>query len=479
LLRRDELFVKNVFKKSVNILYFFVLTSFALAVELPKKEKKSVLVQESFHLQTRDIRQLDQLLSESKIILDHVNPKTFEVHGPFGTEKELQKLGLSFHKEELSSHKAGSDYPSSEEVAEHLKSIAQKYPEITQLVSLGKSHRGQDLFMLKISDHAALDEVEPEFLYIANMHGNEIAGRELMIKLIQDILQAYKAGDVDMIQLVNNSEIFIMPSMNPDGADARRRGNAQWVDLNRDFPDFTTFDNKNTVEGRQPETQAIMKFQNERNFALSANFHGGAEVVNYPWDTTAKAHPLEQLIEDLSLSYSKRATYMYESTSFEDGIVNGYDWYEVNGGMQDWSLNWYNNLQVTIELTSDKWPKFSSLESYYQANKSSLLHYMLSIHQGAGIYYHDFEAGDTIRIVERMSKNEILKKRTLLRGEFYAVLKAGEYLFEVHNAQGDLKKVSELTVKSAESLDSQNLEVNYVPAEAPKGIAEKLLSFFR
>ena len=46
---------------------------------------------------------------------------------------------------------------------------------------------------------------------------------------------------------------------------------------------------------------------------------------------------------------------MRDSTEFPGGIVNGYDWYEVNGGMQDWSYYWHNDLQVTIELSNMKW----------------------------------------------------------------------------------------------------------------------------
>ena len=46
---------------------------------------------------------------------------------------------------------------------------------------------------------------------------------------------------------------------------------------------------------------------------------------------------------------------MRNSDEFPGGVVNGYDWYEVNGGMQDWSYYWHNDLQVTIELSDMKW----------------------------------------------------------------------------------------------------------------------------
>ena len=119
------------------------------------------------------------------------------------------------------------------------------------------------------------------------MHGDEIVGRELMVLLLKYLTSEYKTNNERIVNLINTTEIYIIPSMNPDGALRRTRGNGDWVDLNRDFPDFTTRDNENSPHGREMETRSVMEWQKSRNFSLSANFHGGAEVVNYPWDTIA------------------------------------------------------------------------------------------------------------------------------------------------------------------------------------------------
>ena len=119
-----------------------------------------------------------------------------------------------------------------------------------------------------------------------------------------------------------------------------------------------------------------MDWQKTRNFVLSANFHGGAEVVNYPWDTKADKFPQEAFIKELCLEYAGLTPYISTSTAFQNGITNGYAWYEVNGGMQDWSIYYRKDMQITIEVSNNKWPEYSRVDYYYQQNKAALLRFI-------------------------------------------------------------------------------------------------------
>ena len=66
------------------------------------------------------------------------------------------------------------------------------------------------------------------FKYVANMHGNEAVGRELVIFMTQYLLHNYGKDD-RVTKLVNNTDLWLMPSLNPDGFEAASEGHCYQV----------------------------------------------------------------------------------------------------------------------------------------------------------------------------------------------------------------------------------------------------------
>jgi len=291
-------------------------------------------------------------------------------------------------------------YPTYSGYVAMLQGYAASYPQIARLVEIGSTTntvRPHKLLALKISDNPDLQEDEPEVFYTSTMHGDETVGAVNLLHLIDEILVYYDPLSTNPYQqritrLVNESEIWINPFANPDGtyyggddsvSGAIRylttaSGASSGVDPNRNFPD--------PQMGPHPdgyaywaETQAMMNFASAHSFVLSANFHGGAEVVNYPWDTWYALHPDDAWYQLLSRQYADLAQangpggYM---TDLNNGITNGAAWYVVYGGRQDYMNYWQSCREVTIELSTTKNPPAAQLPTFWTANQDALLTYL-------------------------------------------------------------------------------------------------------
>lgn len=128
------------------------------------------------------------------------------------------------------------DYMSNSDLENALMSLNSRCSGISRVYSIGKSVQGVPLWVMEISDKPGKEEAEPAFKYIGNVHGDEPVGRELLILLANWLCDNYMKDPLATL-IVDNVHLHILPSMNPDGFSLRRRGNANNIDLNRDFPD--------------------------------------------------------------------------------------------------------------------------------------------------------------------------------------------------------------------------------------------------
>jgi PKD repeat protein len=259
------------------------------------------------------------------------------------------------------------------------------YPELCEVFSIGQTVQGRELLIAKISKNVGVREAEPQFLYTGTMHGDETAGYILLLRLIDYLLENYGV-DAKVTNLLDNCEIWINPNANPDGTYAggnnsvygATRYNANNIDLNRNYPDPAAGPHPDGNPW-QPETIAFMQLADDNHFVMSANTHGGAEVLNYPWDTwphfTADnawwVFVCRQYVDTVHL-YSP-ANYMH---LFNNGITNGYAWYSITGGRQDYMNYFQNCREVTMELSNDKLLPAGQLNAHWDWNYRSLLNYI-------------------------------------------------------------------------------------------------------
>jgi len=347
-----------------------------------------------------------------------------------------------------------------------LHDYANAYPHITHLFSVGQSVENRELWVMRITDNPNIREPgEPMFKYVANMHGDEAIGREIVIYLIQYLCDNYGHND-RVSNLINSTDIYIMPSMNPDGfehstegaCDLSVRNNAHDVDLNRDFPD--RFDINPRPRPRQPETEALIRWITTNPFVLSGNLHGGSVVASYPYDDSAyhsegyySRSPDDAIFRELALVYSHAHATMHQGKvcpgdSFQNGITNGAHWYDVPGGMQDYNYLHSNCFEVTFELSCCKYPRASKLSKEWENNREALISFIEQVHRGVSGFVTDSNghpiANSTIHV------HEIDHNVTSASfGDYWRLLVPGTYTITVSAASYQPKTVTGVIVTNS------------------------------
>ena len=276
-------------------------------------------------------------------------------------------------------------YPTYTQYDSIMRSFATMYPQLCRLDTIGTSVYNKLVLAVKISDNVTSAEDEPEGFYSSTMHGDETGGFVLMLRFIDYLLKNYSTS-ARVKALVDNLQIYINPLANPDGTYLNGniinnpvRNNANGYNLNRTFPD--PMDPSIVIP---KENIDMIKFLRKHKFVISANFHSGAEVVNYPWDLKlssfrSSVHADDNWFMNISRAYAD-TVHFFSGTGYmtdqSNGITRGYDWYEIYGGRQDFVTWQLQGREVTIELDRIKVTPAAQLGLLWNYNRNSLLGYL-------------------------------------------------------------------------------------------------------
>lgn len=245
------------------------------------------------------------------------------------------------------------------EMKQILDSMVLLYPNlITVKQPLSpQSIEGRDIYFVKISDNPNIDETEPELLYSSLHHAREAASLSQLIFYMWYLLENY-ATNADIKATVDNTELFFVPCVNPDGyvynqttnpngggmwrKNRRNNGTDFGVDLNRNYGYNWGFDNSgssptsssDTYRGpsafSEPETQAMRNFCNTRQFVTALNAHTYSNLLIYPWGY------LPSIYTSDSATFVNWGILLTEDSRFLYGTADQTVNYVVNGSSDDW-----------------------------------------------------------------------------------------------------------------------------------------------
>ena len=301
-----------------------------------------------------------------------------------------------------------SGYHNYPEMVEEIHAVEAAHPDIVDVISIGQSARGRDIWVAKVSDNVATDEDEPEVLFDAAHHADEHLTVELALYLFNELVDNYGTGS-RVTRLVNSREVWIVFMLNPDGVQFDLTGDPYrgWrknrqdnpasskvgIDLNRSYGyKWGCCGGSSGKPGSEeyrgwepfapPETRAFADFvrsrvvDGEQQIRTHMSFHANGELILFPWGYTRRnlAGPMTRADRDafVAMANDMAATNGYQ-------VLQSADWYITDGDQVDWMYGRQGIFTFTLEVYPrlgivNHYPADEKIAKQTKRNRAALLY---------------------------------------------------------------------------------------------------------
>lgn len=268
-----------------------------------------------------------------------------------------------------------TSYKTPQLVQSLLEAIHQRHPKRTRLERIGTSHQGRPIMALAIANALREDDPRPTILFNAAHHGDEPLSTEITFDIIDYLLQSH-APDEEVKRWLDTFVIWVVPQVNPDGANAfieqswragRKNGRdldgdglrqlAEGVDLNRNYPiRWGQLEGASSPEhdhphyrghqpASEPETQAMMRFIEREHFAASISYHTGTVCILAPYTIDLMRQPEPNEAWAISAQIASQLPITQEGRTFKVRK----NIYAVDGTDQDWMRHQLGTVAILVE----------------------------------------------------------------------------------------------------------------------------------
>lgn len=127
-----------------------------------------------------------------------------------------------------------------QQMTSFLQEQASKCPSITKLASIGTSRGGKPIYSLEMTENSGLVQRKPHVGLVGSLQGTDIVGKELLLKLIEYLCNAYQQKEASITKLVQTTVLHIVPAVDVDGNEKAAEGDCSGTldpkdDLSRSF----------------------------------------------------------------------------------------------------------------------------------------------------------------------------------------------------------------------------------------------------
>ncbi|MBT4332925.1 MAG: T9SS type A sorting domain-containing protein [Candidatus Cloacimonetes bacterium] len=298
-----------------------------------------------------------------------------------------------------------------EEMLDVLQQIEIDNPDICKLYDIGDSRGKQysdagnsnydnyyhEVWALKVSDNVEVEEDEPSIYYLSEHHAREPISLEVNMAVLNHIIDNYDV-DPEITENVNNTQIWFVPLVNPDGhkivtdeiytmwrkniCDNNENGSINvtgyyaedGVDPNRNYGwewggasnDWTSETYQGLSAFSEPETQAVQNLIDSHHFVAGISYHSYSELVLYPYGYSdgviaPDQAALEELAIDMAVTIPGQSGGNYTP-------MPGWDLYPCTGTTDDYTYGTHGVFSFTIELAEEFIPPAGQVEGICDDN---------------------------------------------------------------------------------------------------------------
>ena len=275
---------------------------------------------------------------------------------------DLEKFDYPFEDEKFHNY---------EELTTALNKLQQDNPNLVKLSSIGKTVEDRDIHLITVSADLSDNSNLPAVIFMGGHHAREHISVEMPLMLAQHLASEFKNGNQQIIQLLHERQVFIVPIVNPDGAEydiaegrykmwrknrTQNHDGSVGVDLNRNYgykwgtggssssPRSSTYRGPSAFS--EPETQAIRDFvlSKKDQLTILLTYHTFSELILYPWGhtynpiTDQNAYNVHKTMAETMANWNN---YRPQQSS---------DLYKTSGDTTDWSFGELGLISFTFEL---------------------------------------------------------------------------------------------------------------------------------
>ncbi|WP_053218724.1 M14 family metallopeptidase [Virgibacillus senegalensis] len=272
-----------------------------------------------------------------------------------------------------------------EEMEADIRMLESRYPEIVQVVVIGKSVEGRSLYAVKLGTGKA------KVLLNGSHHAREWLTTYLLMDMVADYCRAWSEGDTidgfNLNDILSKATIWFIPMVNPDGVTLVQKGleatqkpekvlqlnhnqndftewkaNIRGVDLNRQYP--AGWETIKPVSDRpgpmnykgpyplsEPEAKAIYEFTKREGIQMAAAYHSSGEEIYWKYKIDGK---LLAATFEIAQKLSEKTSYRLVDPGPEPS----------GGGYTDWFLTEMKKPAFTPEISPYIGPRPVPVENY-------------------------------------------------------------------------------------------------------------------